>query len=95
MRMDITKSNIVKSIAGRDAGSVFFVLATEGDFLLLADGRKRRAETPKRKRRKHVELVGEGTGVVAEKIRSSEKITNSELRKAIAAFSGGNQDQEG
>ena len=37
--MDIARSNIVKSIAGRDAGSLFFVLATEGDFLLLADGK--------------------------------------------------------
>ena len=95
MHMDIAKSNIVKSIAGRDAGSIFFVLATEGEFLLLADGRKRRIESPKRKRCKHVELIGEGVGSVAEKIRSSEKITNSELRKAIAAYSGGNQDQEG
>ena len=93
--MDIARSNIVKSIAGRDAGSLFFVLATEGDFLLLADGRRRRVESPKRKRRKHVALVGESHSLVAEKIRSSEKITNSELRKAIAALSGGNQDQEG
>ena len=93
--MDIARSNIVKSIAGRDAGSLFFVLATEGDFLLLADGKRRRVETPKRKRRKHVALVGESHSLVAEKIRSSEKITNSELRKAIAALSGGNQDQEG
>ena len=93
--MDIARSNIVKSIAGRDAGSLFFVLATEGDFLLLADGKRRRVETPKRKRRKHVALVGESHSLVAEKIRSSEKITNSELRKAIAALSGGDQDQEG
>ena len=94
--MDIARSNIVKSIAGRDAGSLFFVLATEGDFLLLADGRRRRVETPKRKRRKHVELVQEGGGPAADKIRSSEKITNSELRKALAACTGsGNQDQEG
>lgn len=94
--MDIARSNIVKSIAGRDAGSLFFVLATEGDFLLLADGRRRRVESPKRKRRKHVELVEEGSGPAADKIRSSEKITNSELRKALAACTGGgNQDQEG
>ena len=94
--MDIARSNIVKSIAGRDAGSLFFVLATEGDFLLLADGRRRRVESPKRKRRKHVELVQEGGGPAANKIRSSEKITNSELRKALAACTGsGNQDQEG
>ena len=93
--MDIARSNIVKSIAGRDAGSLFFVLAAEGDFLLLADGKQRRLEHPKRKRRKHVALVGESHSLVAEKIRSSEKITNSELRKALAAVSGGNQDQEG
>ena len=93
--MDIAKSNIVKSTAGRDAGKFFFVLETQGDFLLLADGKTRRVENPKRKRLKHVALVGESHSLVAEKIRSSEKITNSELRKAIAAISGGNQDQEG
>ena len=95
MRMDIAKSNIVKSIAGRDAGDLFFVLAAEGDFLLLADGKRRRVELPKRKRRKHVVLVAQSDTPVAQKIRSSEKITNSELRRAIAALSGGNQDQEG
>ena len=93
--MDIVKANIVTSTAGRDKGEVFFVLATEGDFLLLADGKTRPVERPKRKRRKHVELVQEGCGPAADKIRSSEKITNSELRKALAAVSGGNQDQEG
>ena len=93
--MDIAKANVVISTAGRDKGEPFFVLGTEGDFLLLADGRRRRVENPKRKRRKHVELVQEGCGPAADKIRSSEKITNSELRKALAAVSGGNQDQEG
>ena len=94
--MDIVKSNIVKSIAGRDAGNYFFVLATEEDFLLLADGKRRRLESPKRKRARHVQFVAESDSAVAEKIRSSEKITNSELRKALAACTGsGNQDQEG
>ena len=93
--MDIAKSDLVLATAGREKGKLFFVLATEGDFLLLADGKQRRLENPKRKRRKHVALVGESHSLVAEKIRSSEKITNSELRKAIAALSGGDQDQEG
>ena len=93
--MNIAESNIVKATADRDAGKFFFVLAVQGDFLLLADGKHRRVENPKRKRQKHVALVGESHSLVAEKIRSGEKITNSELRKAIAAISGGNQDQEG
>lgn len=94
--MDIVKSNIVKSTAGRDEGDLFFVLDIQEEFLLLADGKRRRVENPKRKKRKHVAFVGESHSVVAEKIRSSEKITNSELRKALAACTGGgNQDQEG
>ena len=47
--MDIVKANIVTSTAGRDKGEAFFVLATEGDFLLLADGKSRKVESAKRK----------------------------------------------
>ena len=93
--MSIAKSDIVKSVAGRDAGSLFFVLATEGDFLLLADGKLRPVERPKRKRRKHVVLRRADGGELSRRIRSNESITNSELRKAIAAVRGGDQDQEG
>ena len=94
--MDIAKSNIVKSVAGRDSGKFFFVLEVEGEFLLLADGKQRRVENPKRKKRKHVEFAQCSDTRVAEKIRSGEKITNSELRKTLAQYSeAGNPDQEG
>lgn len=92
--MDI--ANLVQATAGREEGKYFFVLETDGEYLLLADGKSRKAEAPKRKSRKHVRLIAESEGAVAEKIRSKEKITNSELRKAIAAFCGKeNPDQEG
>ena len=86
--MDIARSNIVKSIAGRDAGSLFFVLATEGDFLLLADGKRRRVETPKRKRRKHVSLQGPCDERTRLKLQSESRLTNSEIRKALALWTG-------
>lgn len=94
--MDIARSDIVRSIAGRDKGKLFFVLNTEGEFLLLADGKTRRLESPKRKKRKHTVFVERMDCRVAEKIRSEEKVTNSELRRTLAAFGGdGNPDQEG
>ena len=94
--MDIAKSDIVKSAAGRDKGKFFFVLETEGEFLLLADGKTRKLESPKRKKRKHTAFAARFQCRVAEKIRSDEKITNSELRKTLAAFGEeGNPDQEG
>ena len=94
--MEIARSDIVKSTAGRDQGRLFFVLGVEGDFLLLADGKARKLESPKRKKKKHVSFVTRYGCRAAEKIRGGEKITNSELRKALAQFGGdGNPDQEG
>ena len=84
--MDIAISNIVRSTAGRDKGDLFFVLATEGDFLLLADGKSRKLESPKRKKRRHVLFVSAEETRLSEKIRGEARITNSELRKTLAAY---------
>ena len=94
--MEIAMADIVCSAAGRDRGKLFAVVATEGDYLLLVDGKGRRVERPKRKKRKHVRFVARDTGRLADKIMRSEKITNSEIRKALAGHCGGLQpDQEG
>ena len=94
--MDVARSDIVKSIAGRDQGKLFFVMDTEGEYLLLADGKNRRLERPKRKKRKHVIFQARFDCRTAEKIRSGEKLANSDLRKTLAQFGGdGNPDQEG
>jgi ribosomal protein L14E/L6E/L27E len=94
--MEILRSDIVKSTAGRDKGKLFFVLDTEELYLLLADGKTRKLEQPKRKKRKHAQFVSRFDCRAAEKIRSGEKITNSELRRTLAVFGGdGNPDQEG
>ena len=94
--MEITRSDIVRSTAGRDRGKLFFVLDTQGEFLMLADGKTRRLENPKRKKLKHAQFVERSSCRVAEKIRSEEKVTNSELRRTLAEYGGdGNPDQEG
>ena len=94
--MEITRSDIVRSTAGRDRDKIFFVLDTDGEFLLLADGKTRRLEQPKRKKRKHTVFVARKECLTAERIRSEEKVTNSELRRTLAEYGGdGNPDQEG
>ena len=94
--MDIVRSDIITSIAGRDRGKRFFVLDVDGEFLLLADGKTRKVENPKRKKRKHVSFFRRLDCRVAEKIRSEEKVTNSDLRRTLAALGEeGNPDQEG
>ena len=94
--MEIAKSNIVRSDAGRDKGKLFIVLAVEGEFLLLADGKSRKVENPKRKKRRHVLFVSAEETRLADKLKRGEKITNSELRRTLAIFREEVQpDQEG
>ena len=94
--MEIAKSNIVRSGAGRDKGKLFVVLAVEGEYLLLADGKGRKVESPKRKKRRHVLFVAADENRLSDKIKSGEKITNSELRRTLAGYRTEVQpDQEG
>ena len=94
--MEIAKSSIVRSDAGRDKGKLFVVLDVEGEFLLLADGKSRKVENPKRKKRRHVLFVSAEKTRLSEKITGNEKFTNSELRRTLAAFRDEVQpDQEG
>lgn len=85
--MDIGKSDMIVSLAGRDKGQFFFVVDTNGDFVLIADGKGRKLETPKRKKRKHIQKVLQADSRVAEKIRTGDKVLNSELRRELAVFS--------
>ena len=94
--MEIAKSNIVRSDAGRDKGKLFVVLDVEGEFLLLADGKTRKVEHPKRKKRRHVLFVSAEKTRLSEKITNNVKFTNSELRRTLAVFRAEvRPDQEG
>lgn len=81
-------ADIVLSLAGRDKGQLMLVVAEEGDSLLLANGRVRRAESPKRKRRKHVSRQGACDARTCTKLLENGRLTNSEIRKALALWTG-------
>ena len=88
--MEISKSDVVISTAGRDRGKLFYVIDTDGIYLTLANGKERKLEKPKQKKLKHVRKVARSRTRVAEKICSGERVLNSELRRDLAAFSQNN-----
>ena len=77
-------SDVVVSTAGRDRGQMFYVIGTEGVYTLLANGKDRPLEKPKRKKVKHVSKVLRAETRVAAKILAGDKVLNSELRKDLA-----------
>ena len=84
---DYMISDVVKATAGRDQGKLFYVIGEDEQFLLLANGKDRPLDRPKRKKRKHVQMVLRSETRVAEKLRLGDKVLNSELRKDLAYLS--------
>ena len=81
---DLIISDVVISTAGRDQGKLFYVIGTDPVYLLLANGKDRTMDKPKRKKRKHVEKVLRSETRVAEKLRHGDKVLNGELRRDLA-----------
>ena len=81
---EISISDIIVSTAGRDRGKLFYVIGTEGVYVLVANGKDRKLEHPKKKKLKHVRFVTRIETRVAAKLRSGEKVLNSELRRDLA-----------
>lgn len=80
----------VRSIAGHDKESIFLVVGQEEKFLLLADGKTRKIQRPKRKNLRHAEILSgeEILHPTAEKIQRGQPVSDRELKRAIAAFKG-------
>ena len=81
---DFNISDVVQSTAGRDQGKLFYVIGTDPVYLILANGKDRTLEKPKRKKRKHIQKVLRSETRVAEKLRLGDKVLNSELRRDLA-----------
>ena len=77
-------SDVVVSTAGRDQGSLYYVISTDEMFLMLVNGKDRTLDKPKRKKLRHVQKVLRSETRVAAKLASGDKVLNSELRRDLA-----------
>ena len=84
---DLTIADVVESVAGRDAGQLFYVIEAEETYLMVVDGKGRTIEKPKRKKRKHTNKVLRSDTRVADKLRLGDKVLNSELRRDLTYLS--------
>ena len=84
--MDIDAGSLVKAIAGRDKGEVFVVMHLSGIYCYLANGKTRKTDSPKKKKLKHIEPLGSTAHALKEKIALGERLTNSEVRRAIGEY---------
>ena len=79
--MNIQKGSVVRALAGRDKGGFFVVLDTDGPYALIADGKRRKVQAPKRKSLKHLAPTAA--------VYHGAATTNPQIRKILKEFNGG------
>lgn len=84
--MEALVGKLVKSRAGHDKDRIFFIYKEEGEYVYLADGKYKTLERPKKKKKRHVEVIGTQKHSLEEKLLAGERITNEEIKYFIRCF---------
>lgn len=74
--MTVSVGSVVRCLNGRDEGHYLVVVGVDGEYLLLADGKRRKIENPKNKKAKHIA----DTGIKAD---FSDSATNRKIRNCL------------
>ena len=79
--MKIAKGCVVKSVAGHGGRRFYVVLSLTDGFAVIADGKERKLERPKRKNLRHLRPTNTVLDV-------ETLTTNNKLRRALREFNG-------
>ena len=84
--------DIVLALAGRDSERLFAVVGIiDESYVYIANGKSRKADSPKKKKIRHIELVKKADDSL-NLILKNGKFTNANLRKIISEYSAQTKD---
>ena len=79
------------SLAGHDKGKIYFIIKEERDYFWLVDGDTRPLENPKKKNKKHVQIVkrnisGTVEGDTVQSDIELKSVTNESIKRTIKLY---------
>lgn len=78
--------------AGHDTGSLYVIVREEGAYVYLSDGRLRTVEHPKKKSRRHIQIIGKTVEQdILSRLLNEEKVFDHEIKYAIKKYLTGKE----
>ena len=77
---EIRLGMLAYSLAGHDKGSLYYIVKADERFVWLSDGKLKNTDSPKRKNRKHIQVIKKGTEEVP------EPLTNEAVKRIIKQY---------
>jgi len=73
------------SRSGHDKDSIYVIVKEEANMVYLADGKLKPVEKPKRKNRKHIQIIEKLPKEITE-VFTQENFRNEEIKRAIKLY---------
>ena len=77
---EIRPGMLAYSLAGQDKGSLYYIVKADERFVWLSDGKLKNTDSPKRKNRKHIQVIKKGTEEVP------APLTNEAVKRIIKQY---------
>ena len=78
-----------KSNAGHDKDQIYVIIKEDPEYVYLMDGKIKTVDKPKKKKKKHIQIILKEDETVSRKLKENETLTNEEIKAAIKrAFDG-------
>ena len=84
--IELDFGKFVMSKAGHDKDQIFVILKADSEYVYILDGIHKTFEKPKKKNRKHVQIIGYTDENLTYKKANHEKIINEDVKRAIKLY---------
>ncbi|MEZ3503452.1 MAG: KOW domain-containing RNA-binding protein [Lachnospiraceae bacterium] len=85
---------LARSKAGHDHGKLYIIIRTEAEYVWLADGVCHTVDNPKKKKKKHIQIIHRIPEPVRSLLESSSPLQNGHIKQIIQSESQDRQEDK-
>ncbi len=78
------------SKTGHDNNQLYIIISSDDEYVYLSDGRIKTIEKPKRKNKKHIQIIETMDQNINDIIKNGNQLTNEAIKRAIKLYNRSN-----
>lgn len=83
--VEFKTGGLARSLAGHDKGQLYIIIGVSEEYVTLSDGRKHPFDRPKRKNKKHLQIIHLYDENLGKKMESGVSVRDEEIRSFVNA----------
>ncbi|MGN0465580.1 MAG: 50S ribosomal protein L14 [Lachnospiraceae bacterium] len=87
--LELKRGYFVQSLAGHDKGKIYIINDVKGEYVYLVDGKYKLLNSPKKKKKKHIQIIYKIDKELEEKLSAGLTVKDEDIKKAIKHYVNG------